>query len=933
MNSIEIIKNKINIDDINIFVITPSSIIIQNIELNLSYIIIKELIFHGFNQSSWRIYINLLQTTELSLEEIVKKSLNLNIIPEKLITILGVLAGFFENDSMKKYLLKNAIKISQEQIFSILKLKVAICYKSHCLHKKYTTEIDKLFNLINYKFRYKGNLLFNISISKITINNINISIAPKHCNLLKEIGFNSKSYKQYIELIKQNRLKLDEITKIIFNNSIINDDIIGLIANIASNINPDIMYKYLYKQSCHCFKNKCLNHKNLKEFIGLKDENILRKKIRFNSSEYRETLLNQINSICSLFENNKIIKNKIVLTYANTYNLHYKNIVGEITIPSISNRFQQNNIFCNNPKSIIQALKMLDKKCDMTEIHNETKIAYELLEKIFIIFFHSSYIRKKRNEIKILILDNKGINFEFKRGNSFEKTLSGLKKHGSNFEFSYTNLINKMRVLQQKIYKNINEQKLLDINVNKFNIGYIKSGIFLHKSFVINFKIKTLYLEYYNYFTNKIIIQSNIKKLKTLTDVLNQLITNNPKINSSKDITLDMVIQYLENKNTYLSRTHLSSFLTFTIKNYKINKQNIFGELPIPPFENITLKIKDVKYANKSSLAIPESIYQKIHQHIHTLQNDIRNTFIIMSAIACRINELEYINEDSLKYNKDKKYYELSFFVSKTQHSQTKKGRKSFRTVPIDDKEVIDAFYDQVKLTKQLRKSSNLKSIFLYATMNRKIKVIDKTRYAANINSLIKKYNIVDENNKLWHFTTHQLRATITTKLAESGYRSDEIMQFMGWQDKSTIEQAYIQLKKKRLMDLNSKFFYENFKTEIPNENLQKLSKKEKEELFIDLYVNFRQMEYGKCVRHPILGECGKLQEPKSCSSCSKLITSKEYLPKWLNLRDSQQNIINKLEIKFSEENIKKDEYMQWAEYKREFFILNSYNDLISKLS
>jgi hypothetical protein len=158
-------------------------------------------------------------------------------------------------------------------------------------------------------------------------------------------------------------------------------------------------------------------------------------------------------------------------------------------------------------------------------------------------------------------------------------------------------------------------------------------------------------------------------------------------------------------------------------------------------------------------------------------------------------------------------------------------------------------------------------------------------------------------------------------------------MQFMGWQDKSTIEQAYIQLKKKRLMDLNSKFFYENFKTEIPNENLQKLSKKEKEELFIDLYVNFRQMEYGKCVRHPILGECGKLQEPKSCSSCSKLITSKEYLPKWLNLRDSQQNIINKLEIKFSEENIKKDEYMQWAEYKREFFILNSYNDLISKLS
>ena len=70
----------------------------------------------------------------------------------------------------------------------ILKLKVAICYKSHYLHKKYTTEIDKLFNLINYKFRYKGNLLFNISISKITINDINISIAPKHCNLLKEIG-------------------------------------------------------------------------------------------------------------------------------------------------------------------------------------------------------------------------------------------------------------------------------------------------------------------------------------------------------------------------------------------------------------------------------------------------------------------------------------------------------------------------------------------------------------------------------------------------------------------------------------------------------------------------------------------------------------------------------------------------------------------------
>ena len=65
-------------------------------------------------------------------------------------------------------------------------------------------------------------------------------------------------------------------------------------------------------------------------------------------------------------------------------------------------------------------------------------------------------------------------------------------------------------------------------------------------------------------------------------------------------------------------------------------------------------------------------------------------------------------------------------------------------------------------------------------------------------------------------------------------------------------------------------------------------------------------MEYGKCVRHPILGECGKLQEPKSCASCNKLITSKDFLTKWEKLKNSQLNIIDQLEIKFKEENIKK---------------------------
>lgn len=831
--------------------------------------------------------------------------------------------------ALKKYLnLQQTIYVNKNEknnksyTYYLNQIITSICEKYKILKLEEKISNRKPLNNTIYK---KEKQDFYIYKTSLQIYNSRLFIKKDKILLLKEIDFNMEKFQYYDQLIEEGSLKINEITKKVLNNNC-NDKIITLLAIIYSNIFVKKFNKYLFKQSIKCFKNKCIYHQNLKKYLGLNDTEILKKNISYNNNNFKQIFLEKIENTCLFFKNNNLIKNKVYKVCANKYIIYYHGKELTINIPMTSNCKENNRIFSEEPKLIFHILEYISKNYSLSESTKNIHIGLSIINKLIINYYPKYFNNIIKKEMKSKIINNQQINLSIRGNNSFIKVS---KMYSSMFERTYEIVLNTMRKVQKRIFSQINLKFLNDRSKNNFSIGFIYKGAFYTYNFDVKFKNKPLYLEYCTYFFHNELKKHNIVKLKKLSIILNELTLKNSTISSSRDITLDMILVYLRENNELLTRTKLSPFFDFLIS---FNKINNLTNLPNPPEVNICNKITNKKEKSNNAKVIPENVYTRIHDNITYLPENIKNAFLICTATGCRIGELEFMYEDSLKYSKEEQSYILKFFISKTQKSSFKRGKDSFRKVPINDLDVVNAYKKQIQLSETLRNKSNLKSIFLYETKNKNIKIIDEFIYSKKINNIIMKFNIKDENNNIWHFTSHQIRATITTKLAETGYTSAEIMEFMGWVDSHTLENAYINLEKHRLTDLNSKFFNDNFKAEISEDVLKSFTYEDKRKLFISLYINFRQMEYGKCVRHPILGECGKLQEPKSCASCNKLITSKDFLPKWEKLKNSQLNIIDQLEIKFKEENIKKEDYENWAEYKREIFILNSYNNLIERL-
>ncbi len=335
---------------------------------------------------------------------------------------------------------------------------------------------------------------------------------------------------------------------------------------------------------------------------------------------------------------------------------------------------------------------------------------------------------------------------------------------------------------------------------------------------------------------------------------------------------------------------------------------------------------------------MPEDVYLQIRIHINELSDaGIKNAFLIQSATGCRPSELASLHKDSLKYDEKLDCHILSIYTSKQEAAYGKKGKLPIRKVPIYEQDVIEAFQEQVKISQEARNESGNDSIFIRRYYRRhvvKYHIPSSRELIRDINELIKKYNIKAElDNNTWHYTPYQMRAMLATIMVEKGHAPEEIRAFFGWLTNHTSEKAYAFIQKKKLAELNTELFQKHFKVSFNEELLKSYSRKEKEQIFVNLYIHKRQMEYGQCVRHPIIGTCSKLEGPEGCASCARLDTDTPYLPSWIKIRDSQKEIYNELVNTLESEGISDSEYETWPEYIIEKQRLESYQSLIDRIS
>jgi integrase len=782
------------------------------------------------------------------------------------------------------------------------------------------------------------------------IDSLEIAIGRVAARDLQQNNFDISKWHQIISLIQNKEKRLIEIQEAVFINSQSESQILA-ICKLLINYNKDMMIDYLCYHAQTCFSSYTWIHTlSYATYHGFADD----KGSTFNSILRSPSKKNSHKEITSLFQmvvnnsvNNPAIDLKIYPDFTNRQylKLFYNNKWKQVTLDIKESHEVQKDVLAT--KKLISDIKnCLDNNISLRSILEHTKINEGVVVSYAFGIFEDKMLKMVKQNLRMQLHQNVQISLALALEFHIKQINHRLKRMRRDMPTAYDKLQKLTNFFQQKQLKHykIYNKKILDKNdYTLYSIGFIKRETWYSLIFdfenINNDPIAKEIKSYIHYITQK---NSSIDTIHHVISCT-KYIKNKYAIYalSAKKIKPEYVIAWLNTQDISDStkkgyKNYVSAFITFLISVESVKFKTLF-KLPLPPAKN---EIKDIQVKSKNiefTEPLPEDIYLQIRTKINELSTYIKNAFLLISSTGCRPSELSSISPDSLYYDDKYESYFLKIKISKQHKAYAKKGKQPYRIVPIYDKEVVAAFNEQVNISKKFRDLFNSNCIFIRQSNVKKFQnkhyITSSKDLIREVNGLIKRHNICsDLEDTLWRYSPYQMRAMIATIMVEKGHASDEIKSFFGWMSKHTSERAYAYVRKKKMMELNNNFFKEHFNVSFSDEALKQYSKKEKEDLFVDLYIHYRIMEYGKCVRHPIMGECGKLQNAESCATCARLITSPEYLPYWEKMYKNQKDIFEAIINKLESEGINRSTYVTWGEYLIEEHRFKSYENLISKL-
>ncbi len=588
----------------------------------------------------------------------------------------------------------------------------------------------------------------------------------------------------------------------------------------------------------------------------------------------------------------------------------------------------------------------LSNRRSLKEVASHFKIANSTVIMYALIACQELFIRALKKELRRHMLNNEEISLSKALQVHIDQEanlLHKLKEISPDFYDRLISLSSKYQYLQAKLYRVLN-RIYASKNVKTYCFGYVQNnkwksfsielGELVNDSIGKDLKIYAMHRAAQN--KDGSVVQKTIqffKYVKSSSKCFN--VTATGILESDVSVYLST---YKKPNAVSSAKNHISSFYT-----YLSNQRTIEDQCEAESLKKIQKMIaRDFSVKGNEpenpTMPLPEEVYLVIRLYLDELEAEIKNAFLVISATGCRPSEIGYIEVDSLVYDKKIGCYILEIYANKQVKAYAKKGKKPIRKVPIYDEEVIQAFHEQVLLSKEVRIESGSNAIFIRRNQNRAHQVkfhIPSTReLSRDINALIVKHMIkADLDDELWRYTPYQMRSMLATTMVEKGHAPEEIKAFFGWMSIHTPEKAYAYIRERKVEELNTDLFRKHFKVSLDEERLQAYTREEKEQLFIELYVHKRKMEYGECVRHPIMGECGKLQAVESCASCARLITDVPYLNTWRKFRDNQKVIMASMVVSLEADGISSDEYTKWAEYIIQKHRLDSYEGLVHELT
>lgn len=347
------------------------------------------------------------------------------------------------------------------------------------------------------------------------------------------------------------------------------------------------------------------------------------------------------------------------------------------------------------------------------------------------------------------------------------------------------------------------------------------------------------------------------------------------KILKNKEI--DMFISYL--KTTLNAKTN---------KGYSYNYQRMcletlkaiirWGQLYMPnevPKTEIFTGNEYVGINRKLKIDfIPDEVLEQINNALKNEENPyVKYGIIILQSTGMRMGDMLKLTTDSVKPHLISGYT-LTWYDHK--------NRKERQPMPIPNECAI-AVEKLIKNTKELREQADdsIKDyIFIHRVSNGKntgeIMLLNNGRINEWFNSFIKNNDIRDNNGEYYNLTAHQFRRTLATDMLSKGTDLKAIQEVLGHSSPMTTKQSYADIKDKERAEV-----FKNIgiigninkvdETVIENKNDLIWFKENKD--------TGARMEDGYCTKPCSDGKiCDRLLKRQKCYTCSRYITTPEYL-------------------------------------------------------
>ena len=430
------------------------------------------------------------------------------------------------------------------------------------------------------------------------------------------------------------------------------------------------------------------------------------------------------------------------------------------------------------------------------------------------------------------------------------------------------------------------------------------------------------------------LFHSQVLSLNALTEI-------NPRIKYFSDITeadARALLMFLENvcgkkSGVPLSQNYIAlavggirrviEYLMSDRRNNEIKALKPY----INPFANLVFH--NTNDFSTPTPTIPEDIIEKINSHSEELAPLYKLIYDIFANTGLRLKEVFFLEADCIESSRYSGICQLKFKPYKTLAARRRHNAGDYHRVMIT-KDLADKIFQHISDTAIDREAAKSKYIFLSRKPRCETVVMDSHPFIKDLRNIIEKYDIRDENGELWHFTTKQFRKTVAVTLIENGATTAELAYWLGHMCSSTAARYYVEVRKMKLVELNTRFFKEKFDLILSGEQLEEYTEEERRLLYMDFRLEQRRVELGYCLLKIADGRCSNRISLYNCVNCKNLCTGMKYLPHWNELLIQQEMVIKTLVQTYHNNGI--EDYTGFVEYKQEFHLLRGYENIVAAI-